>query len=77
MKIGPFHLFYHNLTTFKFGPFPDGCATISLKSVISYFWKRQMAQNLKLLPKSNRFCPENGSLSDFFANYRELLVHAS
>ena len=34
MKIGPFHLFYHHLTTFKLGPFPDCCATISLKSVI-------------------------------------------
>ena len=34
MKIGPFHLFYHHLTTFKFGPFPDCCAIISLKSVI-------------------------------------------
>ena len=33
MKIGPFHSFYHYLTTFKFGPFPNCCATISLKSV--------------------------------------------
>ena len=33
-QIGLFHLLYHHLTSFKFGSFPDCCATISLKSVL-------------------------------------------
>ena len=40
-------LFYHHLTTFNFGPFPDCCATISLKSVLCIFCGRRFEDSFE------------------------------
>ena len=59
----PFDPFYHPLTTFKFGTFPDCCATINLKSVLKQMqndcWAK--ANTIKFVIQSKNFTTQGHS----------------